>query len=87
MRQAAYPAEDPHSQPAAESLMPVYLYLLGPEAAHIHGQALDVRDFDPSILNVVEALGQFNLQQTQERGPGRLTSHKAYGRTNSGRFM
>ena len=54
MRQAAYPAEDPDSQPAAESLMPVYLYLLGPEAAHIHGQALDARDFDPSILNTVE---------------------------------
>jgi NAD(P)-dependent dehydrogenase (short-subunit alcohol dehydrogenase family) len=54
MRQAAYPAEDPHSQPEAESLMPVYLYLLGPEAAHIHGQALDARDFDPSTLNTVE---------------------------------
>ena len=54
MRQAAYPAEDPHSQPAAESLMPVYLYLLGPEAADIHGQALDARDFDPRILNTEE---------------------------------
>ena len=34
--------------------MPVYLYLLGPEAAHIHGQALDARGFDPSTLNTVE---------------------------------
>ena len=38
MRQAAYPAEDPHSQPAAESLMPVYLYLLGPEAPIFMGR-------------------------------------------------
>ena len=51
MRQAAYPAEDPDSQPTPESLMPIYLYLLGPEAAHIHGQALDLRDFNPDTVS------------------------------------
>ena len=52
MRQAAYPAEDPNSQPTPESLMPIYLYLLGPEAAHIHGQALDARHFNPEAANL-----------------------------------
>lgn len=47
MRQAAYPAEDPNSLPVPEDLMPVYLYLFSKEAAAIHGQALDARDFDP----------------------------------------
>jgi NAD(P)-dependent dehydrogenase (short-subunit alcohol dehydrogenase family) len=46
MRRAAYPAEDPASQPTPESLMPVYLYLLSPNAVSIHGQALDVRSFE-----------------------------------------
>ena len=50
MRQTAYPAEDPASQPAAESLMPVYLYLLSEEAEKIHGRALNVRGFDPARL-------------------------------------
>ncbi len=48
MRQAAYPAEDPNTQPSAESLMPIYLYLFSDDAAHIHGQALDARNFDGS---------------------------------------
>ena len=48
MRQAAYPAENPDTQPPTESLMPVYLYLLSDAAKAIHGQAIDVRDFDPS---------------------------------------
>lgn len=46
MRRDAYPAENPESQPMAETLMPVYLYLMSPEAAGIHGQALDVRGFE-----------------------------------------
>ncbi|MBL4571902.1 MAG: YciK family oxidoreductase [Gammaproteobacteria bacterium] len=45
MRRDAYPAEDPQTQPTAESLMPVYLYLMSEEAKHIHGQALNARDF------------------------------------------
>lgn len=46
MRRDAYPAEDPATQPTAESLMPVYLYLMSPEAQSIHGQALNVREFE-----------------------------------------
>lgn len=49
MRRAAFPAEDPATQPEAESLMPIYLYLMGPDAASIHGQALNVRGFDPAV--------------------------------------
>ncbi len=48
MRQAAYPAEKPDTQPAPESLMPVYLYLFGPEAEELHGRTLDARGFDGS---------------------------------------
>ncbi|HJN95026.1 MAG: YciK family oxidoreductase [Gammaproteobacteria bacterium] len=50
MRRSAYPAEDPQTQPTAESLMPVYLYLLSPAAQTIHGQALNARDFDPTTV-------------------------------------
>jgi NAD(P)-dependent dehydrogenase (short-subunit alcohol dehydrogenase family) len=50
MRRDAYPAEDPSSQPTPESLMHVYLYLMSPEAKSIHGQALNVREFDPTKL-------------------------------------
>jgi len=45
MRRDAYPAEDPATQPTAESIMPVYLYLFGPESKSLHGQALNVRGF------------------------------------------
>ena len=47
MRASAYPAEDPASVPTPESLMSVYLYLMGPEGEHLHGQALDARVFAP----------------------------------------
>lgn len=47
MRAAAYPGENPDTLPTPESLMPVYLYLLGPDGRDLHGQALDVRGFDP----------------------------------------
>jgi len=47
MRRDAYPAEDPQTQPTAESLMPVYLYLFSPEAGKLHGQALSAREFQP----------------------------------------
>jgi len=46
MRRDAYPAENPETQPTAESLMPVYLYLMSADAQSIHGQALSVRDFE-----------------------------------------
>jgi len=48
MRRDAYPAENPETQPTADSLMPVYLYLMSEEAKSIHGQALNVRDFEPA---------------------------------------
>lgn len=45
MRASAYPAEDPASVPTPDSLMPIYLYLMGPESEALHGQALDARNF------------------------------------------
>lgn len=48
MRAAAFPGENPDTLPTPESLMPVYLYLLGPDGRDIHGQALNARDFDPA---------------------------------------
>ncbi len=51
MRKDAYPAEDPASQPTAESIMPVYLYLMSPQAKNLHGRALNVRGFDPAELD------------------------------------
>ncbi|MCY3564645.1 MAG: YciK family oxidoreductase, partial [Gammaproteobacteria bacterium] len=48
MRAAAYPGENPDTLPTPESLMPVYLYLLGPDGRDLHGQTLDVRDFNPA---------------------------------------
>ncbi|MDE0480172.1 MAG: YciK family oxidoreductase [Gammaproteobacteria bacterium] len=48
MRAAAYPGENPDTLPTPESLMPVYLYLLGPDGRDLHGQTLDARDFNPA---------------------------------------
>lgn len=50
MRRAAYPAENPESQPDPESLMPTYLYLLSDDAANIHGQALNLREFSTDTI-------------------------------------
>lgn len=41
MRAAAYPAEDPQTLKTAEELMPLYLYLLGPDSQHEHGKLFD----------------------------------------------
>ena len=46
MRRDAYPAENPETLQTAESLMPVYLYLMSAEAQKIHGQALNAKDFE-----------------------------------------
>lgn len=43
MRAQAYPAEDPGNNPTPEAIMPVYLYLLGPDSAGISGQALNAQ--------------------------------------------
>jgi NAD(P)-dependent dehydrogenase (short-subunit alcohol dehydrogenase family) len=41
MRRQAYPGEDPASRPEPETLMPTYLYLMGPDSAGVTGQSLD----------------------------------------------
>ena len=43
MRAQAYPAEEPSRNPLPEQIMPVYLYLMGPDSAGINGQALDAQ--------------------------------------------
>ncbi|HEY9121315.1 MAG TPA: YciK family oxidoreductase [Marinobacter sp.] len=43
MRATAYPAENPQQNPTPEDLMPVYLYLMGPESRDINGQQLDAQ--------------------------------------------
>lgn len=44
MRAMAYPAENPIHNPAPETIMPIYLYLMGPDSANINGQALNAQD-------------------------------------------
>lgn len=41
MRAQAYPAEDPGQLKTAESLMPLYLFMLSGDSQHIHGQMID----------------------------------------------
>jgi len=43
MRAQAYPAEDPARNPTPEQIMPVYLYLMGPDSTGINGQAFDAQ--------------------------------------------
>ncbi|PXX88747.1 YciK family oxidoreductase [Marinobacter vulgaris] len=43
MRATAYPAENPQQNPAPEELMPVYLYLMGPESRDLNGQQIDAQ--------------------------------------------
>lgn len=43
MRAKAYPGENPLVNPLPEEIMPVYLYLMGPDSAGINGQALDAQ--------------------------------------------
>lgn len=43
MRATAYPAENPQQNPTPEDLMPVYLYLMGPESRDVNGQQLDAQ--------------------------------------------
>ena len=40
LRARAYPGENPLTLPAPETVMPVYLYLMGTDSRHISGQAL-----------------------------------------------
>ncbi len=43
MRATAYPGEHPDSNPRPEDIMPVYLYLLGPDSQGVNGQALNAQ--------------------------------------------
>ncbi|MBU1488939.1 MAG: YciK family oxidoreductase [Gammaproteobacteria bacterium] len=43
MRAQAYPGENPASNPTPESIMPVYLYLMGPDSTGVNGQAFDAQ--------------------------------------------
>ncbi|RKZ39082.1 MAG: YciK family oxidoreductase [Gammaproteobacteria bacterium] len=43
MRASAYPGEDQKSLPAPEDIMPLYLYLMGPESRELNGQALNAQ--------------------------------------------
>jgi NAD(P)-dependent dehydrogenase (short-subunit alcohol dehydrogenase family) len=43
LRAAAFPAEDPLSLITPEELIPVFLYLLGPEGQGLHGQAVNAQ--------------------------------------------
>ena len=43
MRAQAYPGENPHNNPTPDAIMPVYLYLMGPDSQGINGQAFDAQ--------------------------------------------
>ncbi len=44
MRAKAYPAENPSTLKTPEDIMPVYLYLMGPDSQSINGQTLNAQD-------------------------------------------
>ena len=43
MRAQAYPGENPENNPLPDAIMPVYLYLMGPDSQGINGQAFDAQ--------------------------------------------
>ncbi|WP_313739504.1 YciK family oxidoreductase [Pseudomonas sp.] len=43
MRAQAYPSENPQHNPLPEEIMPVYLYLMGPDSKAVNGQALNAQ--------------------------------------------
>lgn len=43
MRAYAYPAESPENNPAPADIMPLYLYLMGPDSKSVHGQSMDAQ--------------------------------------------
>lgn len=42
MRAHAYPGENPYNLPTPDDIMPLYLYLMGPDSHGVTGQSLDV---------------------------------------------
>jgi NAD(P)-dependent dehydrogenase (short-subunit alcohol dehydrogenase family) len=43
MRAQAYPGENPLNNPLPEEIMPVYLYLMGPDSKGVNGKAFDAQ--------------------------------------------
>ncbi|MWV14250.1 YciK family oxidoreductase [Pseudomonas sp. R-28-1W-6] len=43
MRALAYPGENPANNPEPQAIMPVYLYLMGPDSKGVNGQAFDAQ--------------------------------------------
>ena len=43
MRALAYPGENPTNNPLPEAIMPVYLYLMGPDSKGVNSQAFDAQ--------------------------------------------
>jgi len=43
MRAQAYPSENPQDNPLPEQIMPVYLYLMGPDSKDVNGQAFNAQ--------------------------------------------
>lgn len=43
MRAKAYPGENPNVNPMPSDIMPLYLYLMGPDSVGINGQAMDAQ--------------------------------------------
>lgn len=43
MRAQAYPGENPANNPPPEAIMPLYLYLMGPDSIGVNGQAFDAQ--------------------------------------------
>jgi NAD(P)-dependent dehydrogenase (short-subunit alcohol dehydrogenase family) len=43
MRAQVYPGENPANNPLPEAIMPVYLYLMGPDSSGVNGQAFDAQ--------------------------------------------
>lgn len=50
LRALAYPGEDPNTLPDAETLMPAYLYLMGPDSNGITGKCLNAADLGSQSL-------------------------------------
>ncbi len=45
LRSRLYPGENRDALPAPETIMPAYLYLLGPDSRGVNGQAVSAKDF------------------------------------------
>lgn len=46
MRADAYPGENPDQNPTPDEVMPLYLYLMGPQSRHLNGVSLDAQSID-----------------------------------------